>query len=125
MLRDLLLNEQQVRRFNEILEEVKELNSHIPILVEGSKDIEALRTLGIRGEIITINRGMSLVELAEFIRENYGEIILLLDWDSKGKELTHRLETLLWDSGVNTHPEIRKAIQNIVPHISTVEELHL
>jgi len=69
------------------LNEVREENKNIPIIVEGTKDINALRKLDITGKIIRVNRGQSLSDFCDMIARRYMAIILLLDWDRKGGRL--------------------------------------
>ncbi len=74
-----------------LLEVLLELNKKIPVIVEGKNDREALRKLGLTGEIITLHRGKSIYDFSEEIHERFDEVILLLDWDMKGEELQRKL----------------------------------
>jgi len=67
-----------------MLKELQEENITIPILVEGEKDIAALRKLGIAGTVLSVNAGMSLISFCDMIARQYTEIILLMDWDRRG-----------------------------------------
>ncbi|MEM4258531.1 MAG: hypothetical protein QXL17_05200 [Candidatus Thermoplasmatota archaeon] len=69
------------------IEELIEENKTIPIIVEGEKDIVALRKLGIIGVIIQINRGLSITAFCDKLTQRYTSIILLTDWDEKGGKL--------------------------------------
>ena len=65
-----------------------------PIIVEGKKDVEALHTLGVNGRIVTVKtEGKSFLEATSEI-EKLGarEVILLLDFDRRGKEGTKRIK---------------------------------
>lgn len=77
------------------LDELVELNNTIPVIVEGVKDRRALRSLGLTGKIITINKGISLSDLADQVSEQYDEVIILSDWDRRGGSLCRRLKELL------------------------------
>ncbi len=77
------------------LDELVEENISTPVIVEGKKDQRALRKLGLTGEIITINKGMSLSDFSDWISERYNEVILLSDWDRRGGSLCRRLKELL------------------------------
>jgi len=68
----------------EALFELREENKTVPIIVEGDKDIEALRKLDITGEIIRFNVGLSIPDFCDMISQKYKNIILLTDWDRKG-----------------------------------------
>ncbi len=118
-----ILSEEELERFESFLEEFRRLNDEMPVIVEGRHDRDALRALGLRGEIIVLNVGMNLVDFADSTASRYREVILLFDWDEAGDRLTARLASLLNSLGVNTHLEVRESIRRLVPHISTVEEL--
>ncbi len=74
------------------LEELKEENRQIPIVVEGEKDKKALHKLGIKGKIITTNKGQSITDFCDFLAKKYKKIILLTDWDRKGGFLRHKIQ---------------------------------
>ncbi len=73
------------------LSELQEENKKIPIIVEGDKDIDALRKLDINGIIISVNTGVSLTDFCDKIAQNYKNIIILTDWDRKGGYLCHTI----------------------------------
>ena len=74
------------------LSELIEENKKFPVVVEGERDVEALRKLGLTGEIITVNSGLTLIDFCDHIADKYNEIILLTDWDRKGGFLYHTIE---------------------------------
>lgn len=83
------------KNFQEIekgLFELIEENKKIPIVVEGDKDVFSLKKLGIIGEIITVNSGLSIIDFCDKIANKYKEIILLTDWDRKGGYICHTIE---------------------------------
>jgi 2,5-diamino-6-(ribosylamino)-4(3H)-pyrimidinone 5'-phosphate reductase len=69
----------------------------IPIIVEGKKDDDALRALGVEGKIISAKAGGKgfLDVVSEIEKSGAEEIILLLDFDRRGKELTSKLRRYL------------------------------
>ena len=103
------------------LNELQEENKVIPILVEGDKDIEALRKLEINGEILVINAGMSISNLCDKIAQDYKDIILLTDWDRKGGFLCHTIRKNL-EGRVNCNTRYRKVFAKNTM-IRTVEGL--
>jgi 5S rRNA maturation endonuclease (ribonuclease M5) len=68
-----------------------------PIVVEGKKDVEALRALGVEGTVITVKTGgKSFLEtVSEIEKMGVPEVILFLDFDRRGKEGTKRLKQSL------------------------------
>ena len=82
-------------RLLQILERLaKESAKGTPIIVEGKNDIETLRALAIKGKIISAKTGgRSLLDvISEVEKSRAQEVILLLDFDRRGKELTKRLK---------------------------------
>ena len=75
-----------------ILSELQEENKKTPIIVEGDKDILALRKLDINGIIISVNAGVSLTDFCDKIADNYKKIIILTDWDRRGGYLCHTIK---------------------------------
>ncbi len=91
-----------------ILEDLKEeAEKGTPILVEGKKDIAALRALGVEGKMMTVKTGgKSFLDTVSNIEQlSDKSAILLLDFDRRGKEGTKRLKRDLEYVGVK--PNIR------------------
>lgn len=63
------------------------------MIVEGKKDVKALRKLEVRGDIICAKSSgkTSLDVLREVEKRGKDEVILLMDFDSRGRQLTRRL----------------------------------
>ena len=72
-----------------------EASRGVPIIVEGKKDVEALAKLNVKGKIIAVKalkrNFLSVLNEAENLGKK--EVILLLDFDRRGKEWTKRLST--------------------------------
>lgn len=68
-----------------------------PVIVEGKKDIETLRTLGIEGKITSAKTGgQTLLDVISNVeKSNINEVILLFDFDRRGKEWTKRIKQQL------------------------------
>lgn len=77
------------------IDELRIENERMPIIVEGKKDVAALRLLGCSGVIISVNKGVSLTEFCDRISQLYDTVILLTDWDRKGGSLCKRMMRLL------------------------------
>ena len=68
-----------------------------PIVVEGKKDVEALRVLGVAGTVVTVKTGSKsfLDVVSELEQMKAAEVVLFLDFDRRGKEGTKRLKQCL------------------------------
>jgi 5S rRNA maturation endonuclease (ribonuclease M5) len=95
------------------------------ILVEGKKDVAALRTLGIPGRIEQVNLGTTLIGRAEdYWREGVRSIIILTDWDHTGGSLARRLREAFMSLGVRPNLEHRRRLARLVKgDISAIEAL--
>ena len=86
--------EKRLEKIQQLLERLaKQAAKGVPIVVEGKKDIQSLHKLGITGDIILAKTsGKSFLDvLGEIERRERSEVILLFDFDRRGKEWTHRM----------------------------------
>lgn len=87
--------QRKAERLTKLLEKLAaEAAKGTPVVVEGQKDISALRRLNIEGNFVSSKTsGKSFLDtLAEIERQNVRTVILLLDFDRRGVEWTHRLK---------------------------------
>lgn len=90
--------EKRLERILKLLERLEEQSAKgTPIVVEGKNDVQALYSLGITGDIILAKTsGKSFFDvLSEIERRERREVILLFDFDRRGKEWTRRLARCL------------------------------
>ena len=82
------------------------------IIVEGKKDLETLRALGVQGKVVTAKTGgKSRLDLISEIEKIGGrEVILLLDFDRRGKEWTAVLRTSLEKARIKANVTFRKEL---------------
>jgi 5S rRNA maturation endonuclease (ribonuclease M5) len=96
------------------------------IVVEGQKDYRALRQLGINGKIITAKTSRkSFLDLtSEIEKQPCLRVILLLDFDRRGKELTKRLiqhlETVRIKTNTNYWKELKRLVGRDVKDIEGI-----
>lgn len=112
-----------VERIFKSLEDLKERNKSIPIVVEGKNDVKALRRLSFEGEILPLHSRMSIEKFSRTLSKRYKEVILLLDWDSKGKRLTSSLIRHLNSYEVKSDYDFWKLCFSLVSQMSNVESL--
>ena len=77
----------QDRKARKFLEELKLVNETVPIIVEGNRDKQALRSLGIRGHIVKVHTGRSIQQFCEDYSAAHAEAVILTDWDLRGNQL--------------------------------------
>jgi len=104
--------------------ELEDLNAEgLPVIVEGDKDERALKAVGFSGEVIKVNQGIPLFALCEQIASRHGKVILLLDWDSKGYELSMELHRALRANGVSCDLEHGARLRALAQGIKDIESL--
>ena len=109
----------RVEKIKELLERLAEKSaSGIPIIVEGRNDIDALRELTIKGDVIAAKTsGRSFLDVLREIRKRgTQEVILLMDFDRRGKEGTKRLAQHLEKMRVKANLLFWNELLNLVGH---------
>ena len=86
-----------------------------PVIVEGKKDIEALRNLGVTGKILAAKTGgkSRLDLISEIEKTGSQEVILLLDFDRRGKEWTAVLRQNLEKTRIKANVTFRKELSRL------------
>ena len=90
----------------------EESNKGALIVVEGPKDIQALYSLGYIGNIYPLNHGGSIDKLLSKIRK-YNKLILLLDTDNEGNNLTKRISKIGQEQHLLIDISLRKELIRI------------
>jgi 5S rRNA maturation endonuclease (ribonuclease M5) len=90
--------EGKLEKIEQILECLKQESIRgVPIVVEGDKDLQTLRHLSVQGSILCAKTGgKSRLDLLSQIEESHAkEVILLFDFDRRGKEWTETVRESL------------------------------
>jgi 2,5-diamino-6-(ribosylamino)-4(3H)-pyrimidinone 5'-phosphate reductase len=99
--------EKRLEKIQKLLERLaKQSAKGTPIVVEGKNDIQSLHKLGVTGDIILAKTsGKSFLDvLGEIEQRERSEVILLFDFDRRGKEWTHRMACRL--EGIKIAPNL-------------------
>jgi len=97
-----------------------------PIMVEGKKDVAALRALGVAGTVLTVKTGGKsfLDAICEIEKMGVPEVILFLDFDRRGKEGTKRLKQNLERAKIKNNTKLWRALSALVgKEIQCIESL--
>ncbi len=114
------------KRFERGIRLLLELSGEgVPIVVEGIKDITALRGLGLTGPIHAL-AGHNIVSLADELAEAQ-RLLILFDFDRRGGQLTRHLINQLEGRGVtllhNERHQLRRAFSWRVRVIEGLKEI--
>jgi 5S rRNA maturation endonuclease (ribonuclease M5) len=97
-----------------------------PVVVEGKKDVAALRALGVAGTVLTVKTGGKsfLDTVCEIEKMRVPEVILFLDFDRRGKEGTKHLKQSLERTKIKNNTKLWRALSALVgKEIQCVESL--
>lgn len=88
------------------------------IVVEGQNDLKALKELAVEGKTVSAKTaGKSFLDvLAEIEKQNASEVILLLDFDRRGREWTKRLRQRLEEKKIKVDVHFWKMLRALVGH---------
>jgi 5S rRNA maturation endonuclease (ribonuclease M5) len=117
----------QRKAFEELDSLLKEIAFHVRVVVvEGQRDVEALRSLGFEGQIeVCSHVGLSDVELCEIVALDADSVLLLTDFDEEGLLMYNRLKNLLERRGVKVEEGFRHEVGRLMAVIGVyaVEDL--
>jgi 5S rRNA maturation endonuclease (ribonuclease M5) len=100
-----------------------EYNQQIPVVVEGRRDAESLKRLGVTGEILKLHSGKSLYDFCDGLANQYPKFILLLDWDQRGNDLLAKMARHL-ETGWQEFTHFRSGFMTLCgKHLQEVENL--
>ena len=98
-------------RWEEIRGVLFRLTQMVPdhvVLVEGHKDVAALKAIGIDGDICCVQVVGGPVRASEYVWKAEKKAVILTDWDRRGGILAHELRDNLSSLGVEYDDTIRK-----------------
>jgi len=106
-----------------ILELREQSDTGAIIIVEGRKDVESLRSLGIKGEL-RLSSQQPLFDLTEQLSRCGKSIVLLTDWDRKGGMVARKIRDYFQAYGITPNMDIRARIGFLVKkRIKDIESL--
>ena len=96
------------------------------VVVEGLRDVKALRALGFKGHIDVCSQlAVSEPEFTEALSRKDGSILILTDYDDEGKRINRHLTQLLERHGVKVKVGLRRQFGRIMAAIGVyaIEDL--
>lgn len=106
----MLSPEERLEQLEEVLQELEYLSGQMPVIVEGVRDVAALKKLGISNNVSQLNKGKSIFSFCEDVSKTWGSAIILTDWDRRGGQLARMLKEGLAANGVKVNDKIRTQI---------------
>ena len=115
----------RLQKLIEVIEELKYENSlGIPIIVEGKRDVQSLRKLGIEGIIIPISK-VPIFQVADvLIEEGIREVILLTDFDRAGRQYAKEIIVEFESKRIKVNRSFRRDIMRYTMGLKDIESLY-
>ena len=97
---------------------VAEINYSVSaVVVEGKRDEEAIQAIGLKSPVVQFcSSGLPVFAFVEDLVERYKgcTILILLDFDQEGKEMTDRIGQELTERGVRIETTLRRELANLL-----------
>ncbi len=93
-----------------MFQELDDLSENRPVIVEGARDVAALKKLGITKNVTPLNTGLSVFGFCEDLSKRTNEAVILTDWDRRGGQLARMLKEGLLANGVKANDRVRARI---------------
>ncbi len=91
----------------EVLDDIEHASESSAVVVEGIKDVEALRRLGIARNVVSLGKGLTVFAFCEGLSRTHASAVVLTDWDRKGGKLARMLKDALEANGVRPDLDLR------------------
>lgn len=115
---------ERLESLEKVLDELREREPGVAIIVEGVRDVASLEALGVPPPIIKLNQGVSLLNLCEDLAREYDAFIVMTDWDRKGGQLARHLERHFRSTGARVDVDTRRRLKMTLPYqIHDIESL--
>lgn len=106
----MLSAEERLEQLEKLFEELEELTEDTPVIVEGARDVAALKRMGIKKNVIALHKGVSIFSFCEDLSRRSSAAVILTDWDRRGGMLARMLRNGLKANGVVVNDYIRTRI---------------
>ncbi len=93
------------------IEDLKQEAKGCAVIVEGIKDEEALRYIGVEASFYRVgDKGVTILEICEKISIDHREAFIFVDIDRAGEKIAKKLKRYLSQFGVRINEKYRRSI---------------
>ena len=103
----------------ETLDLLRDISQDAPIIVEGVRDEQALRDIGVTGPIFQVQTAPSVFEFCESIAKDHQEVLLFTDLDAAGKKIGRLVKKYLTDKGAKVDDNLAKKLLYALDTVET------
>ena len=110
---------------DKLLDQLSDPSADFAVVVEGKKDVEALRRLGIL-RVEMLNRYPNIVDFADALAEKgIRRAVILTDFDRTGRQLAYKIGAALMSAGIRVDWRARAKIRQIfrVTYIENLDKI--
>lgn len=105
--------ERKLNELHEVFQKLANKSLETVVLVEGKKDLSALRSLGVQGNIVCMTHSGQI--LFDFLDQIPGrEVVLLVDFDGYGASLARKITRYLEEKRVKVNSVFWRKIRGLV-----------
>ncbi|MFO7966769.1 MAG: toprim domain-containing protein [Archaeoglobaceae archaeon] len=116
-----MIESQDLLKLEETFKELRRRSENgAVIIVEGPKDVASLRSLGIKGDIVTTCNTPDAVLVDEIGKK---DVIILTDCDWRGDTMEKNLLNKFSSWGVTPNTEFKRRIFSVLKEIHEIEDL--
>lgn len=118
--------EENERELLELLQRLDTKYPEILIVVEGTRDEDILRDLGVKSKILRTQSGRPRPELIQHIIDESSPnrpILILTDFDREGRQMAKLIRRELEIRKIQTLHRLRRQIGNLMSNLRCIEEL--
>lgn len=117
-------DEERLELLEEVLERLSAMTPDHVILIEGDKDIRALKKAGIHGDFFAIQSEGGPVRAAEYVYSKGKKAVILTDWDKRGERIAEAVAGQLSALSVRYDTSVRKDLSALSKkYIKDVESM--
>jgi 5S rRNA maturation endonuclease (ribonuclease M5) len=108
--------------FREWISKLRETSERYPVLVEGKRDVRALKRLGIRNVVSLA--GKRYADIPDILEGRSEGAVLLYDLDPHGERINRKIRELLRSQGFHVIEEFREYLRDAgIIHIEKLTEV--
>lgn len=117
-------DEERLGEIRDVLDRLQALAADHVILVEGLKDVDALRRVGIEAEFYCVQSGGGPLKAAEHLWRAGRPAVIMTDWDRRGGNLAESLRNDLDSLCVPYDDQVRRDLSILCrPYSKDVESV--
>lgn len=113
-IKNFRINNMDISSYEALIQEIEDLKQEArgcAVIVEGIRDEEALRHIGVEASFYRVgDKGVTILEICERIRDEHTQAFIFVDIDRAGEKIARKLRGYLSQLGVRINEKYRRSI---------------